>query len=297
MKVNLNQSSTHRRVISWGLIILYTLFLPSAILVYRKLESLIGQQATGRIPLFAVISIGLVYSIYGFNKKRNLTHLLYLIPSVIISYIIIRNEANPNKHIHIPEYVLMAWLLYAALSNDYQGKGIFILIFICGSLLGVVDELEQGVHPRRFYGWSDMAINSSASLIGIFTIVGLTEQRAGDWAWRQNLKEFKGLVGLIAFGAVGAIIMCIYLFQVQALEKFWGVYPVWLLVWNIIFIIAAAGMEIHRRKNLHPRRSNETKASEHPSRTAQLWVYPPLAIIVFMHLIIVFVAITGTYFR
>ncbi len=212
MEKRLNQNSTARKVIWWGLIVIYTFILPSAILIYRKLESSIGQEATGKIPFYGVILIGTAYTLYGFLKNSSFTHLLYLIPCAIIAYIIIKYEPNPNKHIHIPEYVLMAWLLYAALSKDYYGKGIFILIFICGSMLGVVDELEQGLHPKRFYGWSDMAVNSSSTLIGIFTILGLTRRAATNWEWKKYLRGLRSLLGLILFGMVGAVFMCIQQF-------------------------------------------------------------------------------------
>jgi len=285
-----------RRFIHWGLILLYTLILPSAILIYRKLESAIGQEATGKFPLYGVIIIGIVYTLYGFLKHRNFTHLLYLIPSAMIAYIIIRYEPNPNKHIHIPEYVLMSWLLYTALSIDYQGKGIFILIFICGSLLGVVDELEQGLHPKRFYGWSDMVVNSSSTLIGIFTILGLKRRRAQGWEWWGYLKEFRTQFGLILFGLIGAVFMCIQLFQVQAQEQFWGVYPLWLLVWNYLFLFSTlilACIQIRMRKQKHIPKEEES-AQHH---TAQLWVYPIMAILFFIHALIVFVSITGLSFR
>ena len=150
-----------------------------------------------------------------------------------------RLEPNPNKHIHIPQYVVMTWLLLAALSRDYKGKGLLLLIFICASLLGVVDELEQGIHPARFYGWSDMLVNSSSAVIGVLTILGLKPPKEGDWSWKGYLKEHKALIGLGVFGLIGAGLMCYFLFRVQAAEVFRGVYPIWLLVWNWAYLILA----------------------------------------------------------
>ncbi len=284
-------------MVSWGTIVVYTFFLPSAILVYRKLESAIGQDATGKIPFYGVIFIGLAYILYGFLKHRNFTHLFYLIPCAIIAYVIIKYEPNPNKHIHIPEYVLMAWLLYAALSKDYQGNGIFILIFICGSLLGVVDELEQGLHPKRFYGWSDMAVNSSSMLIGIFTILGLVKRETGNWDWTKRWKEYQTHFGLILFGVVGAVFMCIHLFDVQAEEMFWGVYPLWILGWNYLYLFAVL---IHLAFHIIKQRSIQNTAIEREKslrQTAQLWVYFPLAILFFMHFLVVYVSVSGASFR
>ncbi len=297
MKKLITQSLWFRRIVTWGLIAIYTLILPSAILVYRKLESAIGQEATGKIPLIAVVLIGLAYTWVGYSRNKNFIHLLYLIPCALIAFVIIKSEPNPNKHIHIPEYVLMAWLLYAALSKEYQGKGIFILIFICGSFLGVVDELEQGLHPKRFYGWSDMTINSTSTLIGIFTILGLTDKRIGSWAWAKLLKEFKNLIAWMIFGIIGAILMCVYLFSVQALEQFWGVYPTWLMAWNLSFPIAAVFLVIRQIKRFSQLKLASREDINGSLRTAQLWIYPPLAIIIYMHLIVVFTWLSGSSFR
>ena len=281
----------------WIFVGLYTLLLPSAILIYRRLESAIGREATGKIPFYGVIIIGIAYVLYGYHKNKNCRHLLYLIPCGIISFIIIKYEPNPNKHIHIPEYVLMAWLLYAALSKDYRGKGIFILIFICGSLLGVVDELQQGLHPKRMYGWSDMAVNSSSTLIGVFTILGLTRRTELGWDWRVHLKEFRTQFGLILLGFVGAVFMCINLFQVQAMEIFWGIYPPWGLVWNIIFIVAVIIDGVLYSRKQRTNLPEKDSISQSLRQTARLWVHPILVILFVMHGIIILTAILGATFR
>ncbi|MBM3146110.1 MAG: hypothetical protein FJ010_14290 [Chloroflexi bacterium] len=293
----LSLTPTARRVALWVLIAGYTFILPSAILIYRRLESAIGQESTGKIPLYGVLVIGTAYILYGFFKNRSLTHLLSLVPCAIIAYVIIRYEPNPNKHIHIPEYTLMAWLLYAALSRDYQGKGIFILIFLCGSMLGVVDELEQGLHPKRFYGWSDMTVNSSSTLIGIFTILGLTRRARADWKWKKHLKELGIPIGLILFGLAGAVLMCIQLFQVQARELFWGVYPLWLLAWSILFVAVTPVTVFLQTRRQGKNRADQAREVRLQRQTAQLWVYPAMAILFYMHAIIVFIALTGYNFR
>jgi hypothetical protein len=208
---------------------------------------------------------------------------------------------NPNKHIHIPEYVLMTWLLYGVLSKDYKGKGIFILIFICGSMLGIVDELEQGINPGRFYGSSDMMVNSASVMIGIFTIMGLKKVAATDWGWTSYLKEFKGLLWLILFGSIGAVFMTLYLFRVQANGIFWSVYPVWLWGWNILYLVMTPVMIwIYRGilRKYHQAPEDEKDIALRPRAvTAQLWIFPLLAILFYMHVLVVYVSVSGVNFR
>lgn len=289
------------RIVLWSMIAIYTLTLPNAIVVYRTLVEYIGAANTGKIPLISILVVGSAYGVYGYRRNNQLGHLLYLIPSGLIALAIIKLEVNPNKHIHIPEYMLMAWLLYAVFSKDYQGSGIFILVMICGSLLGVVDELEQGIHPRRFYGWSDMLVNSASTLIGIFTLMGVVGRSPRDWAWRVQLKLFAPEIWLLAFGLICAIFMGIQLFRVQAQEAFWGIYPIWLLRGNIIFVVISLFMILARWaafwQQLPQALADIASPVEPASITARLWVYPLLTIFTVVHTLVILVAHFGLNFR
>ena len=291
-----------QKIALWVSIALYTFLLPQAIIVYRNLEARFGRTAVGEIPLVSVVLIGNIYIIYGYRQNRNFKHILYLVPAAAIAYTIIRLQPNPNKHIHIPEYVLMAWLLYFVLSKEYQGKGIFVLIFLCGSMLGVIDELEQGIHPKRFYGWVDMIINSSSILIGVLTIMGLKTLSATNdtgWRWAKYLKDIKGVLWVMLAGIAGAILMCVRLFQVQAAKSFWEIYPPWLLCWNYLFLGVSIGMLIFQRKKhqlILPDTDNDAVSAASIS-TTRLWIFPIITILVYMHSLVVFVSLTGLSFR
>ncbi len=288
------------RIIWWILVALYTFILPDVFIAYRKIVTLFGQNVAGTIPVILVITAGITYIVVLLISKRSLKNLYFLIPCGIIAFLIMRFVSNPNKHIHIPEYVLMTWLLLAALSKDHKGKGIFILIFIYASLLGVVDELEQGIHPSRFYGWSDMLVNSASALIGVFTIMGLKKITATDWSWIKHLKGFKNLIWLTLFGFISAVIMCICLFCVQASGEFWGVYPAWLWIWNVLYLIVTLVMiaiyllSFRKRQPIVENEKKYTIPAE--VQTARLWIIPLLAILFYMHALIIYVSISGVKF-
>lgn len=296
-----SSSPFNSTVILWVLIAVYTFLLPQVRIVYQASVNYLGEEATGKIPLISVLVFGFAYTAYGLATKRGLKSLLYLIPSGAIAYAIIRLEPNPNKHIHIPEYVVMAWLLFSALSKDYQGKGVYLLIFLAGSMLGVVDELEQGLHPRRFYGWSDMIVNSASVVIGIFTLMGLKEAPTGDWSWAKNVKKHSGLVALILFGIFGATLMGVNLFQVQAQEAFLGVYPPWLIGWNALYVVLTPiSIFLTRRRNRERRELEKAGNKPHEAgkpSTVKMWVYPLLGILFYIHAIAVYLALSGAEFR
>ncbi len=289
------------RIFLWLVIAVYTFFLPDARLAYDAIVNSFGQSVAGKVPIVVVSFLGFIYTLVVYLKHKNLKNLLYLVPCAVIAYLIMRLVDNPNKHIHIPEYTLMVWLLFKVLSKDYESKDIFILIFLCTTALGVVDELEQGIHPARFYGFSDMLVNSASGLIGIFTVMGLMDTNPADWRWISRLKEMRGLLGLCLAGTGGAVVTCAYLFRVQAAGVFPGVYPDWLLTWNIFYLIASPLAIVIEGKKIHRRNREREKASKDPYPAelsiAHLWTVPLLIMIAYMNALVVYLAVSGVPFR
>ena len=145
-----------------------------------------------------------------------------------------------------------------------------------------------------------MLVNSASSIIGIFTILGLVKVEVGSWDWMKSLNKFKGYIWLNLFGLAGASIMCVHLFQVTAGEKFWGIYPLWLWIWSLLFFILALLMVI---ANIFKyRRNRQTSVAETGVKTdtgvvtAHLWIYPLLAILFYMHAMLVFISAAGISF-
>lgn len=279
------------KIIGWIVIAIYTFILPDAILVYQKIVSLFGQKAAGKVPLIASSVLGVLYILILLIQKRDWENMLFLIPCGLIAFAIFILQSNPNKHIHIPEYVLMVWLLHWVLSKDIQGKEIIILIFIYAALLGVTDELEQGIHPARFYGASDMLVNASSALIGVFTILGLTNLGKSNWKWVKEMKKMNGLPWLAATGIVLVLLMCIFLFQVQAVNKFWGVYPTWLWIGNVLFLVLTAAGLI---RFFCGRRAGSLGIQK---KQARLWVVPLLVILFYMQTLVMYVSVIGVEFQ
>ncbi|MEW6651760.1 MAG: VanZ family protein, partial [Chloroflexota bacterium] len=202
----------------------------------------------------------------------------------------------PNKHVHIPEYVLMVWLLFTVLSRDYVSKDIFVLIFICTTALGVVDELEQGIHPSRFYGLSDMIVNSASGLIGIFTIMGLKKTAAADWRWTAGFKEMRALAILVLLGGAGVAAMVAHLFRVQSAGAFWGIYPAGLWAWTVLFLMLAPVMAWLTWRKLRNRQTMEKTGLAVRLKIIQLWLFPLVGIFFYMNLLLFYVAVSGTEF-
>lgn len=76
-------------------------------------------------------------------------------------------QPNPIKSIHIPQYaILLALLFWANNCQNTTAWRIGLGLCLQATLFGIIDELHQGLHPERYFGWRDMLINCLGGIIG-----------------------------------------------------------------------------------------------------------------------------------
>jgi len=298
--VKITVNNALQRIILWSSVVLYTACLPYVILAYRSIVKHFSTQIAGRIPLFIIIALAAIYATICIKKKRAASCLIVLAVSALIVIFVMYFEANANKYIHIPEYVLMSWILYHALALDYKGSGILLLVFICAAMLGVLDEIMQGMHPQRTYGSTDMIIDAASSFIGCLSLMGLKQPLKGNWTWCRDFRQFRGPLAVIFIGAVTAVPMCSFLFEVRDQGGFINGYPRWLLAGNSLLVAACfAVIVFHWRRRQHygmpGPEIKPTAVAVHT--TAILWLICPLAILMSMHALVLWVAVAGINFR
>jgi len=271
----------------WVVVALYTAALPYVIFVFRAVDRYFSSTITARVPLLIIIFFAAAYTILCVKLKTTARCLVVLGVSAFIVYGIMMVEPNANKYIHIPEYVLMTWLLHWALGADYKGSGIFLLIFICAVMLGFVDELMQGIHPERTYGWLDMIIDAASAFIGVLMLMGVKRSASGkEWSWAGRFRDYKATLAVILFGAVIAVMMGIRLFEVQVRGEFTAIYPRWLLIGNAVFLGSGAAAIICHwyGSRVCAGIASETHSTPVDGQiTVRLWIFPPLAILAVMH--------------
>ncbi len=72
----------------------------------------------------------------------------------------------PAKRIHVAEYVLISIILRRAICTHVGGTELIIYSGLLSALLGVHDELIQGLHPDRTFGLRDILVNAIAGAGG-----------------------------------------------------------------------------------------------------------------------------------
>ena len=279
-----------QRLLLWGSVAVYTLSLPHVITVYNAIVEKTSQALAGRIPVIILMVLCAVYILVVLQIRKEPKRLLLLIPCVAIVFAVISLESNPNKHIHIPQYILMAWLLFAALSIDYYGGGILLLTLVCASLLGIVDEILQGIHPARTFGWRDMLINTAASIVGVISIKAIMGSRGIGWEWLQYFRKNGLILALFIAGATGASVMLVLLFNTGEPDELKKNYPTWMLAWNFVFLFLT--LLLGTARWIIAKRKRRSLVDEHRRRnpaaiTADLWTIVPLIILFCMHGLVV----------
>lgn len=296
-----NAGTKWLRIVLWSSVVIYTAALPHAIIVYRQIVNKLSLQRAGQVPVVMVVVLAVVYVMVAILKGKRLELVKILAPCFLLTYGIISLESIPNKHIHIPEYIALSWLIFAALRIDYRGRGMLALVFLSSSLLGLVDELEQGIHPNRYYGLSDMVVNSVSALMGVLGIAGIFEVPKGNLDYGRFLKQPRPALILIIAGSLVTLITLICMFQVAAAESFQSIYPFWLLVGNILFLTLGSVLLVYYFFRLR----QQTQGSKGILKSDQiaididsfLWIIIPLVILLVIQGLIVSIAVFGWKFQ
>ncbi len=296
-----NATPAVKRFLLWAVVAAYLAALPEAIVVYRQMAANFPARFMSSMPVLISVCLLFVYLLMTLKSRNQPGVYLSLVPCILIFVIVRSYQPCNNKLIHVPEYVLLTWLVYIAMSPDYDGKEMLLVVFVFSSLLGVVDEIIQGIHPGRFYGGKDMITNSLAALIGVLTIRGLKDFDGPGIALSHIFKEKKGTFLNIFFGFIGSALVIYYLFKVKNGEPSLSFYPAWLVAWNLFFIFMAIVTivldVIKGRESLSIPENTGSSDSIAQASFVRLLTCSLLVALAIIHALAAIVVITGYPFR
>lgn len=160
----------------WIYIALILISLPLTPDLRNFLSGLFSVEAlvNGSLFIFFVTSIALVTIL---KKRIPLQALPYLIIWACALLGLLMLIPIAVERIHIPEYGLLAILLFRAFRlSGYSMKNTYLLSLMWVVVAGALDEFIQHLLPNRYFAWRDIALNT------IGGIVGLLSQRFYEWA-------------------------------------------------------------------------------------------------------------------
>lgn len=120
----------------------------------------------------------------------------------------------PIKRIHVAEYIILAFLVRHTLSHRLQGTQLTLFTVFVTLLLGIHDEMLQGLHPQRYYGWLDMIVNGTAGLSGALLGHGLLCcVRPTAVPAQPRARALAGLVALFFLLGASSVWLVVVLYQ------------------------------------------------------------------------------------
>ena len=165
--------------------------------------------------------------------------LLIIGTAICLAALITPDPQAPVKRIHVIEYMALSLLVRYTMSVRHQGAALLLYSIFFSSLLGVHDELLQGLHPLRTYGTRDILVNALGSAGGGliwqgFNLFEHPEQTSGQPA---RLSRVTALY--LAWLFCSVLVFCIpLLYFREELLPLWPGAP--LAVGLALFIAAAA---------------------------------------------------------
>lgn len=168
-----------------------TLLYVNTFVIWAMVQARLGTQAHW-VPLgLAVLLLLLFFLSWLFHQPRRFAAGAGLLALVAAGVGFgLADPDFPAKRIHVPQYALLAGLLYWGWGGWLAGHARLFAAVAMAGFFGVHDELIQGLHAQRSYGLMDMVVNAFGALAGgllcraLFPVAHSTAwPPLRDWAW------------------------------------------------------------------------------------------------------------------
>jgi VanZ family protein len=165
------------RASAWLWVILFTIViyatLPVAPVAWRVFARRVGNGAEIIVITSLLLTAGGVLWLSLRRAGPIAAGRIALLGAVGAVYlaIIAMVELTPAEKLHFLYYGLLAVLVYRALRLDLGGGSLLVLTVIVVAVIGLGDEVLQGIIPRRYFEWKDVALNAVSGLLATALIV------------------------------------------------------------------------------------------------------------------------------
>ncbi len=171
------------------LVPLYTNAFPLWRWVWRKL----GSGPTAVLPFLAAFGV-MIPIVRALVRRHSRRAWVWFGASLALAALALwlPDPAYPAKRIHVPEYMIVAFVLSRGLRERVDGWLAVVFCAVAVGLLGMHDELLQGLMPVRRYAVADVVVNALSGAAGAVAAyaLGVIGPKTVDRRWPR------GLVGL-----------------------------------------------------------------------------------------------------
>lgn len=194
--------------------------------VVWQLLSLRFEESAALAPwLFAVGTSFVAGAVWYRWRRRGVASLklIVLAGAIALAGMMLTDPLYPAKRVHVPQYMILAVVVWAALATRVQTRRILFFTVLIAGLYGVHDEFLQGLHPDRSFGWRDMVVNLAGIVAGALMIEALIGQRLVAERMEALPKTFTAAV-LMCLAGLGLYILAVLELRASAIP-YWSVLP------------------------------------------------------------------------
>jgi VanZ family protein len=200
-----------KKLLAWLWVSLCSLAIFLIVPIARTIEKFVsahwGRSLFGYAVLAAVgvAFLFLLHFLVFKLKIRSPSNYIWLTAVAgLYVYFTLKLWRAPEQAIHFLEYGVLGYFLFRALSLSLQEKGIYLVAFLSGSLVGIFDEILQWMIPERYFDFRDIVLNALA--VGLFQVAlwkGIKPKIIGERIGRKSIRTTSLLfaVNLLLLGA------------------------------------------------------------------------------------------------
>jgi len=142
--------------------------------LWRAFGQAFGEGLRDALPwiMVAIIVLGLAgFLVWQRAGAKISWRLLAIAVLAAVIGLSITDPAFPAKRIHVPQYFMLAIVVWFALPGRMRTPMTPVFVLVAVALYGVHDEFMQGFHPNRTFGLRDMAVNLCGATSGTFALL------------------------------------------------------------------------------------------------------------------------------
>jgi glycopeptide antibiotics resistance protein len=175
---------THRWLVVYGYLVVLLIVTPCLPLVINWARARWQGEAVSSFVLVVEITIGIMLilsasSIFFYNRRKFLLYVTLMGALIVASGLFFLFNPNPYELTHLPEYAILGILVIVAMKKGKeQGSESFLYVRSAAItvIVGIADELYQGVLPSRYFTWYDIILNGLGGLLGLTIYWGMKKE-------------------------------------------------------------------------------------------------------------------------
>jgi len=190
----------------WIAVAVYTALLPGAIAVWRVLVDVYGRDGAGYVPALVLLGAAVFIVRRALARAIGPRGWALLAGAAAVCMLLLATASLPSKRIHVPEYLLLAWLIDRALRASGGVAWQRARVALLTAALGCVDEVLQGLIPGRFFSLFDALANAVAGAAGAMILAAASPlAKAGARADDRAAGAINSVLFVAAATALGVV--------------------------------------------------------------------------------------------